>query len=573
MTMVMDICWMSRLTVRGGGDSHRFRTNCVVHRGAGMRLSLKFPLLIAPIVVAAAGCASKPSWVSQTTTTSHVASSNKQSPPNRTQRLLEVASKYEREGNAEVAKRLYEHVLSQEPKNSHAQQRLVALGGQIPTHSHIAARISQKDAAPALASGPLRPADPATASQPAKTTSQPVKGSSLAGTLANEQPAERVATSIAQTEATAQAASTQPETLADAIAQAASEDPLAGMLAAASIQHEASDLTNAHAEESPTVVAATEPKIQTPEEPWWDFETAIAEPEQVALSQSHAMQVLKELDQRQPSDKSVESVEKTQRTETAHHETAAAAPSTWKTTTVSRLCPEDAPEEIIQLVSQLESSDVNQRIEGLVGLGLQGSAAQPAASAVQVLLSDEEPIVRVHAAAAVCDIQGGSEHAIRQLTSSLYDPNQDVVRLSAYLLGRLGADAQPATNALRQLRDQRELNLTSLHAAEALTRITPSDTQSYTVLTQGLESFDVEMNLFSAVSLGEATGDGRSIAARALAKALNHDNMNVRATVALSLGGLGDDASIAIEQLQRLSDDENSEVREAALTALACLGY
>src|SRR5690606_16290754 len=100
----------------------------------------------------------------------------------------------------------------------------------------------------------------------------------------------------------------------------------------------------------------------------------------------------------------------------------------------------------------------------------------------------------------------------------------------------------------------------------------PHEQESYEVLKQALAAESRECRLFVTVSLGGVYADGEEFAAQTLKEALSSPDADVRASAALSLGGLGKHAEIALADLQYVSDFDAPEVREAALTALACLG-
>ncbi|WP_197441900.1 HEAT repeat domain-containing protein [Thalassoglobus polymorphus] len=311
------------------------------------------------------------------------------------------------------------------------------------------------------------------------------------------------------------------------------------------------------------------------EQKWWNdvFETGSAQPPQTSSEMSGNLDAVEvaaaeTTRQEQSSKPTITTVKSdTPSLETVFEERK----SEWKTTSVQRLCDADASDELIQVVSLLDSKQPTERIAGLIELGDQGLYARAASPAVRALLHDNDALVRAHAAGTVHDIEGANADVVRHLQSLLQEDDVSVLRLSAYLLGQMGSEATPAIADLERLRDTKD-SLTSLHAAEALTRIAPEAMASYEVLQKGLNDEQRENRLFSAVSLGSVRQPGAEFAAKALKAALKNEDADVRATVALSLGGLGTHAEIALEDLQHVSEFDTPEVRDAALTALACLG-
>jgi len=241
----------------------------------------------------------------------------------------------------------------------------------------------------------------------------------------------------------------------------------------------------------------------------------------------------------------------------------------WQPTDLSRLCPDLEP-ELKPVVEQLGSKSETERISALVKLRHQGAEAKTASRAVRSLWEDESELVRVYAASTTSEIETHAWDSVQALTNSLKSDQPEVVHLAAYMLGKMGPAAIDAADELSQLRDA-ELNVTSVYAAEALTRITPDDGRSFDQLSQALHSEDADLRWFAAVTMGNSTEANSERAVAVLAKALNDDHPNVRTAAALSLGGFGEEAHSALPNLEQLAEVDNVEVREAALTAIACV--
>ena len=221
-------------------------------------------------------------------------------------------------------------------------------------------------------------------------------------------------------------------------------------------------------------------------------------------------------------------------------------------------------------VMKLESPHAEVRKEGLNHLAEMGQTARPAGTAVRKALQDTNPLVQAHAAWALWQIGNDPWDSIGTLTSLLDNSNADVVELACYMLGDIGAPADSAVDGLVLLRDHAEGTM-KVQAAEALIRIRGLDEKSLLVLTTALKSKDGEERWIAAVALGRCRGDQSGESVGALTAALKDHDPEVRSAAALSLGGLGRDAAAAKPELQRIASSDNSQVREAALAALACL--
>ncbi len=553
-----------------------------------MRQVSKIALLIAPVVLAVSGCATKPSWVG----TKSAASQNEQVAENRSERLLKAAKRYEENGKPEVALRLYQHIAEQDPQNVDAQRRIVALSQKYGSKSNSIASSEKQSERSSQYSKAGRKKSPADLIAEQKNSKQPTLASK--STTRPKQPAEEVLTKKSRQLEDQLPQDTRKTTPMFEVAERPAPGATPSAFEWANAATTNSKESNQVALDKPVISeqkvlkkVALEPgkgksfgdELLTAqdikERKWWNdvFETGSAEPSQTS-PEAGGNQVSVEIAaaettrQEQSSEPTVTAVKSDAPSlDTVFEERK----SKWKATSVQRLCDADASDELIQVVSLLDSKQPTERIAGLIELGDQGLYARAASPAVRALLHDTDPLVRAHAAGTVHDIEGANADVVRHLQSLLQEEDVNVLRLSAYLLGQMGSEATPAVADLERLRDTKD-SLTSLHAAEALTRIVPETMASYEVLQKGLNDEQRENRLFSAASLGCVRQPGAEFAAKALKEALKNEDADVRATVALSLGGLGTHADIALGDLQHVSEFDTPEVRDAALTALACLG-
>lgn len=523
-----------------------------------MRQISKVVLLIAPVLLAASGCATKPAFISQKADTK----ASSQTADGRTARLLQVAKKYEADGKPDVAYQLYRHIINQDPTCSAARSRMTALApeqeqsqqiqfaskgkAKLPQPERTASIKKAKTFEPSLASSERSQAErQAALKKIEKSQDKKVDSIELAYSSPTENPASR---------------------LMSGNTQAADGFSWAGPKSGNSTEKIAHPINGAALPKMEEGLAQNAPQSNSQE--WWgeqakqNFVKPLAE-SKTELRDEEVDAPALAASQPAPGEPTVQeiSVESPVLSDTTAEEIV----------TAQSLCEEGATSDLIQVVALLDCPEPEVRIAGLIELGLKGSEAAPATPAVKALLHDDNALVRAHAAGTVRDISGEQAEVIEHLGNLLREEDQGVIQLSCYLLGQMGPAAAPASQELKVIRD-RDDSLTSLHAAEALTRIVPNETKSYGKLINALSCNNAECRVFAAVSLGGAYGDGVEIAAAALKEALSSKDASVRASAALSLGGLGQSAEIAVNDLQRLSDNDTPEVRDAALTALACLG-
>lgn len=236
---------------------------------------------------------------------------------------------------------------------------------------------------------------------------------------------------------------------------------------------------------------------------------------------------------------------------------------------IALLCKDCEPWVYAQAV-KMESENPETRKEGLTNLADMGHEAHLATLAVRTLLEDSDPLVQAHAAWALWEIEDQPEESVPALTELLDHPNSEVVQLACYMLGDIGPQAEKSRHSLELLRDHAE-GSTRIHAAESLIRIGGVDKASLGVLTSAMKSKDPEIRWIAAVALGRCRGDGARDAVPVLVSALKDIDPEVRSAAALSLGGLGADALSAQSDLERIARNDDPQVRDAAVAALACL--
>jgi hypothetical protein len=525
-----------------------------------MRCFAKLSVLLAPLVLASvSGCAS-PNWMM-----GH--SSEKSAEQSRVDRLLSVADQYEHDGKIDAALRVYQHVLAQDPKNSTARERRDLLTQQIAQNTTPG---SKAKALPAsmekLAAADEQEHPVASEAQKSEkvaksSTSSPAKTESpIAGAAKDKIQPVTHTESLDDLPSIRPAGGSQAETASHT--KAFPEEDLSGVMKkqAPSPANPARDVAVAGKPQLPAAPQEQDRSLST--SPFFAEESEAEESWDLAPSTTSIAR-----------HESRSDADPWMRTDLRHHGVPQPAPEPledfWTGTRLVTLCSQ-LPPDLVPLVKQLSDVDPAQRIEALRQLAILRRNAQAASVAVFALLEDPHPLVSINAAATLHVISGDVWGSVRTLSAKLESKDEKIIRLSAYLLGQMGAEAMDAVPALEGVRDHHQ-GLTRLYAAEALNRIAPADPAGVETLAAALSDSDREIRWFAAVSLGTVQGDGEQAAAEALMSALHDCEPQVRAAACLSLGGLGNHAAMAIPELERTVGQDVPEVQTAAETALACL--
>src|SRR5262249_33780274 len=106
------------------------------------------------------------------------------------------------------------------------------------------------------------------------------------------------------------------------------------------------------------------------------------------------------------------------------------------------------------LVKLLKDLDPAVRWWGATGLGALGRAGSSTAGALQAVLRDEAPWVRVAAADALCRM-GQHEPALPVLIKSVQDENEFVRLAAVQALDRIGDRAKPAREVLEKAKSDK----------------------------------------------------------------------------------------------------------------------
>lgn len=559
-----------------------------------MRFSPKSVLLCS--VLFSVGCATTPSWMVQ--------SKSDASQQTEKAKLLQAAKEYERDGNTEMARQIYERIAAKDAKSAEPQSRVTRIVSQEKdqperalTAKELLAEFEKsrkKQHAPqatqiAQAAAPekVQPAEESPFKKVASTEALAQNESPAPKAAADSELPPWAAASVPKTAEVSPPAAPAVDAVPEKIAQDQTPKPESKSdLPVWSLDNPSEKSAEPAAEQLAEIrptqdqPAESEPETKTAQSinDWWDNvfvaeansdqEPQVDESDNPFAAPADSVEVA-EAETEQTAEKSEVKEDFQTPVPIANIPEFRDAVGGWQRTSLARLCPELKP-ELDPLVRRLDGSNEDDRIAALIELADMGADAETAKLAIRALHDDENELVQIYAAAATRSIESDAWDSVKVLTRNLASEDSEVVHLAAYTLGKIGPEAMDAADALSDLRDA-ELNVTSLYAAEALTRITPHDGRSFDRFTKALESKDADLRWFAAVTLGNSTQLNQERAVIALAEALQDDHPNVRTAAALSLGGFGGGAQPVMEKLKHAAEFDTPEVREAARTALACL--
>ncbi|MCP4652057.1 MAG: hypothetical protein GY858_01555 [Candidatus Omnitrophica bacterium] len=234
-----------------------------------------------------------------------------------------------------------------------------------------------------------------------------------------------------------------------------------------------------------------------------------------------------------------------------------------------------AEEAVLALAEALKDEDKVVRSHSAWALGEIGPAAKPALAQLRKLAKDDsEEFVRTAAQEAIEKIEKGSaENAgvedaeIDRLIKGLKDPDPEVRKDSARVLGKIGPAAKPAVSALIDVLKDPDSKV-RVNSARALAAIGPAAKEAISALTKALKDGNKYVRWNSAWALGQI-GPAAEPAVSSLIEALKDKDWVVRANSATALGEIGPAAEPALVRLRKLAkNDPDEEVRTAVQEAI-----
>lgn len=224
-----------------------------------------------------------------------------------------------------------------------------------------------------------------------------------------------------------------------------------------------------------------------------------------------------------------------------------------------------AQENVSELARQLESSDVQARIDACQELARLGPKAEAAVSQLVAAVESSHPQLQRNAALALAELGTAAAPAVTALAANLSNTDADVRAYSAYALGSIGPAARGATRALIKAMNDQDPVVRRV-VRNALYQIKPEPAVAIPLFANLLAS-DEPAEVASAV---EVLVEAGVAAVPVLIHALQDEQAAYGACLALA--EIGAPAAPAVKALTKSLDSETPEVRMEALAALAAIG-
>jgi len=231
----------------------------------------------------------------------------------------------------------------------------------------------------------------------------------------------------------------------------------------------------------------------------------------------------------------------------------------------TQLCPA-AEGDVRELVRSLDDENLEHVKRSLHRLGRLGPDAASALPVLDHFLTHTDGYVRVHAALAMCRIDGVSPIALDTLTGALKATDPGLRSFAAAVIAELGPQSSEATPALATALEDPDAYV-RLHVAEVLIRYDDWSETSLDTLLDCLRHRDENVRWLTAYSLAELAPQSPA-AVNALVVRLEDDSTKVRIGAVYALGEIGTLAEAALPDLQRHGQDANAELRAAVTYAL-----
>ncbi len=230
-----------------------------------------------------------------------------------------------------------------------------------------------------------------------------------------------------------------------------------------------------------------------------------------------------------------------------------------------QLCP-DAQGEVRELVRGLDDENLDLTRRSIHRLGRLGADAAAAMPALRQLLVHEDGAVRIHAALAICRIDGFSPAVLGALTKELQSEDPGQRSFAAAVIAELGPQSVEALPALaKALKDGDPY--VRLHVSEVLIRHEEWSENALLTLLSCLDEKDENVRWLATYSLAELAPQSEE-AVDALAEMLDDESAKVRIGAVYALGEIGKLAKPIALDLRRLDHDPNPELRSAVAYAL-----
>jgi HEAT repeat protein len=200
--------------------------------------------------------------------------------------------------------------------------------------------------------------------------------------------------------------------------------------------------------------------------------------------------------------------------------------------------------DIAKLVSELSNTTVDARRTAAIRLTIAGPTARQAVPALIDHLGDRDPVVRLHVAQAIWEIDRNS-YPILPVLLDLLLTDRAATRIGAiYTISRMGpaaADCDPWLTRLLKV----SKSFDRLILAQAIARLDPTRHAALEVLVRGLRGPNADVRYLSTVALGAVPLSPQAVVEQPLRVALADRNFHVRCSAHEALGHLQERIAIA----------------------------
>lgn len=217
-------------------------------------------------------------------------------------------------------------------------------------------------------------------------------------------------------------------------------------------------------------------------------------------------------------------------------------------------------------LADADETTTSYMLDALAGLGAQ---AVP-----RLIAALRHEAMRPQVAFMLGQIGPQAAPATEALSKLVNDEDPNVGIEAAHALAKIGPGAKAAVPALIDALTQSEGKPTHA-AAYALGRIGPDAAAAEPVLLELIKGSDNSLSLLGAWALVQIRGPSADTAAKVLPElmaGLESELPKSRQAAAETLGRLGPNAKAAVPQLQRATKDDDQDVRAAATKALEAIG-
>jgi HEAT repeat protein len=162
--------------------------------------------------------------------------------------------------------------------------------------------------------------------------------------------------------------------------------------------------------------------------------------------------------------------------------------------------------DVTELVVQLQSINVDQRIAAAEAISYLAEEARPIAVPLVCAVGDENEEVREQVNSMLEELGPPDAADAEPLADLLDDQNQDVGYWAATLLGRLGSDAAKTVQQLANTLNSQAALQVRERAAWALGKIGPPAVSAVGVLRKAADSDDARLARLASASLDQISG-------------------------------------------------------------------